>query len=223
MTSVRRELRHHNTALCIVAGAVLLFVLLAIQVRTGTGLVRWDARIEDAAVGSRTPALTTVAHTVTQLGRVGVVIVLASCVGAAMAIRRDYLGPIALATSLGMTGLTVVIVKNLVRRSRPPVAEMLGAPPHSFSFPSGHTSGSAVFLGVLALLLLRTVHGRPARAAIIAGAVVLALGVGWSRVYLGFHWTTDVLGGWLVATAVLTGTAVALRSPRLGRRLAERR
>ncbi|KYH43539.1 phosphatase PAP2 family protein [Branchiibius sp. NY16-3462-2] len=223
MASFRGELRQHPTALCIVAGAVLLFVLLVIQVRTNTGLVRWDARIEDAADDARTPTLTTVAHAVTQLGRVGVVIVLASCVGAVMALRRDYLGPVALATSLGLTGLTVVIVKNLVRRSRPPVAEMLGAPPNSFSFPSGHTAGSAVFLGVLSLLLLRTVQQRLARAAIVTGAVVLALGVGWSRVYLGFHWTTDVLGGWLLATAVLTVTAVALRSSRLGRRLAERR
>ena len=213
MSSFRRE---RTTALCIVGGAVLLFVLLAIQVRTNTGLVRWDGRIEDAAVSSRTPALTTIAHAVTQLGRVGVVIVLATCVGAAMAIRRDYLGPVALAAGLGLTGLTVVIVKNLVRRSRPPVAEMLGAPPHSFSFPSGHTSGSAVFLGVLTMLLLRTGHGRLARAAILAGAVVLALGVGWSRVYLGFHWATDVLGGWLVATAVLTMTAAALRTARPG-------
>lgn len=202
--------RRTRVAIGVVAFVVLLFVLLAIQVRTNTGLVHLDRRIEDAVDAARTPSLTTIAHAVTNLGRVSVVAVLAAAAALLMAIRRDYLGPLALGLGLGVTGLTVTVVKNLVRRSRPPVAEMLGAPPNSFSFPSGHSAGSAVFLGVLTLLLLRTIRHRLARAAIVAGAVVLALGVGWSRVYLGFHWTSDVIGGWLVATAVLTLTAVAL-------------
>ncbi|PWJ26648.1 undecaprenyl-diphosphatase [Branchiibius hedensis] len=222
MPSRRRDVRHHTTALGIIIGAVVLFVLLAIQVRTNTGLVHLDRRIEDAVDAARTPSLTTIAHAVTNLGRVSVVAVLAAAAAALlMAIRRDYLGPLALGLSLGVTGLTVTVVKHLVRRSRPPVAEMLGAPPNSFSFPSGHSAGSAVFLGVLTLLLLRTIRHRLARAAIVAGAVVLALGVGWSRVYLGFHWTSDVIGGWLVATAVLTLTAVAITAS--GGRFTERR
>lgn len=205
-------MRQHPTALSIVAGAVLLFVLLAIQVRTNTGLVHLDHRIADTVDDSRTPTLTTIAHAITQLGRVKVVAVLATCAGLLLVLRRDFTGALALAGSLVLTGLAVVAIKNLVRRSRPPVAEMLGAAPHSFSFPSGHTAGSAVFLGVLTLLLLRRVHHKTARAAIVAAAAVLAIGVGWSRVYLGFHWTTDVISGWLLATVVLTLTTVALRS-----------
>jgi undecaprenyl-diphosphatase len=86
------------------------------------------------------------------------------------------------------------------------------------SFPSGHATQSlATFLALVlvgAALLPRLRW--PARAI----ALVLAIGVGWSRVYLGVHWTTDVGAGWLIAAAWitilvwLTKTAHALKQRR---------
>ncbi|WP_405721969.1 phosphatase PAP2 family protein [Streptomyces sp. NBC_01537] len=92
-------------------------------------------------------------------------------------------------------------VLHVIARPRPPVADW-AAPASGYAFPSGHTTTSALAAGLLAWALLRTL--RPARARV---AVVLltcwALAVGASRVYLGVHWATDVLGGWLFALTLL--------------------
>jgi undecaprenyl-diphosphatase len=101
-------------------------------------------------------------------------------------------------------------VLHIIARPRPPVADW-AAPASGYAFPSGHATTSALAAGLLAWALLRTL--RPARARV---AVVLltcwALAVGASRVYLGMHWATDVLGGWLFALTLLAlGTVLIHR------------
>ena len=85
------------------------------------------------------------------------------------------------------------------------------------SFPSGHTLNSTVFLGLAVILLLPLIHRRASRIASMAGAMLLALAIGWSRIYLGYHWTTDVIASWLLALAILVGAAAATRFAPSGR------
>ncbi|MGG8406937.1 phosphatase PAP2 family protein [Streptomyces sp. 12297] len=68
------------------------------------------------------------------------------------------------------------------------------------AFPSGHAMTAAVVCG-----LLLWVVGRPGRTG-WAVAAVSVLGVGWTRLYLGVHWFSDVLGGWLLGVALAAGT-----------------
>lgn len=88
----------------------------------------------------------------------------------------------------------------------------------SNGFPSGHTSHAAS-AALVAVLLLWPRLARRGRALLVAGAVALAVFVGGTRVLLVVHWPTDVLGGWLLALAVvpLTARAVAQRSADYGR------
>jgi len=109
------------------------------------------------------------------------------------------------------------LLKLLVHRSRPPLAmERLHV--MSFSFPSGHTMAATIGYGMLAYML--ATHWRPRRVQrryIILSAAVLALLVGVSRIYLGVHFPTDVLGGFAAGTAWLaicvTGTTIARQTP----------
>ena len=100
-----------------------------------------------------------------------------------------------LALMLSVPGglLLNVAIKHLVHRARPHFDDALLTLP-TYSFPSGHTAGATVFYGFLAVLLLAHVGDRIRRVWIVAGAAVMVLLVGLSRIYLGVHYLTDVLG-----------------------------
>ncbi|WP_291526101.1 phosphatase PAP2 family protein [Branchiibius sp. NY16-3462-2] len=144
---------------------------------------------------------------------------IAAVVACAVAfIRRDRVGGIVLAASVVVASLLVLVVKNTVGRARPPIADMLGASPHSYSFPSGHTAMSTVLYGVLTVVLCRHVAHGVGRWLLAVNAALLVVGVGLSRVYLGFHWLTDVLAGWALGGAIVTVAIVVLNSRKLDRR-----
>ncbi|WP_273845883.1 phosphatase PAP2 family protein [Rubrobacter calidifluminis] len=108
------------------------------------------------------------------------------------------------------------IVKDTVERIRPHLFHFPGYPiPHSFSFPSGHADMAVAFYGVLALLLARLLSGGW-RWLVLAAGLLLVLIIGFSRIYLGVHYPSDVLGGYLLAGfwASLTGSAFVLLQER---------
>ncbi|MCF6521736.1 phosphatase PAP2 family protein [Streptomyces sp. JJ36] len=111
-------------------------------------------------------------------------------------------------TALGALALTGV-VKELVGRLRPVVAEPL-SDPAGLSFPSGHALGSVVAYGVL-LLVFAPVTGRRARPWFAAAVAAVVLLVGFTRLALGVHYVSDVLAGWLLGLVWLALTAVVFR------------
>ncbi|MEU1367730.1 phosphatase PAP2 family protein [Streptomyces sp. NPDC005803] len=104
-------------------------------------------------------------------------------------------------------GLTGLLVKTVVERVRPSLADPVAHAP-GFSFPSGHAMTATTSLAVLLLALLPLVPrgGRPLCWCVAALSVV---GVGFTRVALGVHWFSDVVGGWFLGLAVVASTAWA--------------
>ncbi|WP_431963378.1 phosphatase PAP2 family protein [Actinacidiphila sp. bgisy160] len=106
--------------------------------------------------------------------------------------------------------------KALVGRERPHWPDPVDSAGYA-AFPSGHAMTAALVCGALLWLLLLRVPARsPWRVAACAVAFVSVAGVGFTRVYLGVHWPSDVLGGWLPAAAVLAGTAALCEPWRTG-------
>ncbi|MEU9003029.1 phosphatase PAP2 family protein [Streptomyces sp. NPDC048551] len=104
------------------------------------------------------------------------------------------------------SGLIGLLVKTMVERSRPSLPDPVAHAP-GFSFPSGHamtaTTSCAVFLLVLLPLVPRAWRPLP-----WALALISVVGVGYTRVALGVHWVSDVVGGWLLGLALVTATAL---------------
>jgi undecaprenyl-diphosphatase len=193
------------------AAATAGVLVLADAGRERDGVARLDPHVASRILDIRSGPLTHLAHALTLLGSEPVIGTLAVLLFIVLLERRGqvfaFIAAVVMTLSVGLT----VVVKVLVERPRPGAVDRLGPVDHSYSFPSGHTLNSTVFLGLVVILLLPLIQRRGRRIALIAGAGLLALGIGWSRVYLGYHWTTDVIASWLLATALLVGAYAAAR------------
>jgi undecaprenyl-diphosphatase len=129
---------------------------------------------------------------------------------AAMWLAVAMAGSLALDTAL----------KYAYHRVRP--VAFFGVAPHSYSFPSGHALCSFCFYGVLAGLLSARTKALSWRIVIWVVAAVLVIAIGLSRIYLGVHYPSDVIAGYLAA-AVWVGTVIVLDHVRKVRRSSRQR
>ncbi|TXS44585.1 phosphatase PAP2 family protein [Streptomyces sp. t39] len=111
-------------------------------------------------------------------------------------------------------------LKALVGRERPQWPDPVDTA-HYAAFPSGHAMTAALTCGLVLWLLHRACVGGRGRVWAVALAVVSVAGVGFTRVYLGVHWPTDVLGGWLLGAAVVAVAAASYERRLLARRTKE--
>lgn len=119
--------------------------------------------------------------------------------------RRDQflaLGVMWVITVVGGIGLNL-LMKGAFERKRPQFADAL-VHHKGFSFPSGHSMMAFVFYAMLAYLLLLAVSHRWARVVVCVTLGLLVMGVGFSRMYLGAHWLTDVIGGFMAGMVWVT-------------------
>jgi membrane-associated phospholipid phosphatase len=115
--------------------------------------------------------------------------------------RRPWTG-IAAAATIGLAALVNELTKGLVERARPDLIPPI-VTKRGFSFPSGHAGLSMVGYGIAALLVARSGAPPGIKAAAVFAAACLVVLIGISRVYLGAHFPTDVLAGWLAGAAVV--------------------
>ncbi|WP_063746648.1 phosphatase PAP2 family protein [Catenuloplanes japonicus] len=118
-------------------------------------------------------------------------------------------------TTIAAGGLLGFLLKLLFGRDRPDFLDPVSSAP-GYSFPSGHSMTAAVASAVLLLMLLpltdRLPYRRTVRAVMWALALAVAVGTGLSRIALGVHWMSDVLGGWIIGIAVVAATTAAFET-----------
>ncbi|WP_330328536.1 phosphatase PAP2 family protein [Streptomyces sp. NBC_00536] len=191
-----------------VASAALFALLTVWVVRAPQHLLPADAGLHRWSVGHRPAVAAALARALTDTGTglIPYVLLLAAGWYAGRTTRQRALTAVALPLCLGAGQALRYGVMALVARPRPPAADW-AAQASGWSFPSGHTATAAMTAGLLiAALLLR--DARPPRTAVVLIALWGAA-VGLTRVYLGVHWFSDVIGGWLFATAWLALLACA--------------
>lgn len=203
--------------LALAVGGIWAILLLGGEVREGeTGA--FDRRILlDLRVPGQPhlpigpPWLQDVMRDVTALGSSTMVILVTSLAVAALAFHRHRRRAIVLALVMVSAQGCDELLKGLYGRARPDFA-LIGVYSYAQSFPSGHSSASAALWLSLATIAasFEPTWGRKAFWFVVA--VIIVLGVGLSRIYLGVHWPTDVLAGWMLGAGWALGGWLAWRA-----------
>ena len=183
--------------------ALLFFSWIAEEMLEGD-TAQFDLRVTTLVHENSTSQLTAVMKALTILGSSLVMAPLAVLTLIICCIRREFHALRTLATTFVGALLLELLLKPAFHRARP--VPFFDFPmPASFSFPSGHAMFSFCFFATLAALLSARVTRRVARLAVWCIALLLSLGIGFSRIYLGVHYPSDVLAGY-AAGAVWVAT-----------------
>lgn len=202
----------------LLVGLVLAFGLAAIaaqvydNVTDADGVAGLDKPLLAFMIGIRTPWLNDAATAYTDVAGVVVMPIIAVVTMLFLAIRRRSWTPVILVLAAGGGSLLLTVAgKDIIDRARPDLADAVPPYETSPSFPSGHTLNAVAIAGILAYLLLLRQHRRATRVLSITVAVVFAVTIGATRVYLGHHWFTDVLAAFFLGGAWLALVITAHR------------
>ena len=182
-----------------------LFFGIIQDVLVSNTIVAADLRIANLLAYFRSPELTKVFLWITLLGKWQIVIGLAVVVSIILWLwkKRSYI--LYLWLALTADEIFNYLGKLLIHRDRPDNSVYIE---HSFSFPSGHTMVAVVFYGFLAYILIRHIRNWKTKVNIFFACLVVILAIGFSRLYLGVHYVSDVWGGYLLGFLILTTVTV---------------
>ena len=182
--------------LLLAAGLVLIFRWFGSEVLEGETLA-FDHSVRDAIHGISSPELTTVIKIISFTGKVAFLSGLGAIVAAILAYLRRWRDLMLFLITMAGEIVLEVVLKLSYGRVRPdPFFDL--PTPASYSFPSGHALGSLCFYGIVAFIFVRRAKSRSARIAAAAAVVGWIAAIGFSRVYLGVHYPSDVLSGFFV-------------------------
>jgi len=178
-------------------------------------LTQFDTALLDWLHAHATPTGYAIFHAITLLGSAVTLTVVALGVGLLLAARRQWILLSGWLAAFAGGGLLDAVLKLVIRRPRPPYAAAF-LHHYSWSFPSGHAMGSLIGYGLLTYVVtVLWVHRRSAQISVVLGAALLILAIGLSRLYLGVHYFSDVVGGYaagmLWLSTCISGVEVARR------------
>lgn len=183
-----------------------LFDALARQVLAGAPITAIDHELANALHARATPFGTSLYRIVTAFGGSGIIMV-AIAVGLFFLLRRRWSYLVIWFIALVGGGLLSLQMKAIFARPRPVFSNPLLIE-QSFSFPSAHAMTSLITYGLLAYFLWHEIHNRIVRILIVFTVVLLVILVGISRMTLGVHYLSDVLGGFM-AGGIWLGVCIA--------------
>ena len=194
----------------VIASLVVAILCLVLFAWLGREMLEGDTlRFDDAGRSwvhqFASPSMT---RTMTIISHMGSRVLIVELVLAFILFARLRWRRAAIWLAVTMTGalLLELTLKYAYHRARP--IAFFGIVPNSYSFPSGHALTSLCFYGVMAGLLSARIKSLPWRIALWTAAVLLIIAIGLSRIYLGVHYPSDVLAGYLAATVWVSAVIV---------------
>lgn len=177
--------------------SVVIFGLIAFLVNAGD-VARFDSALISAIQGFESPTLTKIMKFFSWIGSgiplTVLVLVISTCLYIFLKHRSELIFYVVVV--LGSYGLDEVL-KSLFHRDRPSLHRLVEA--GGFSFPSGHSMLAVAFYSALTFLLWRHLPTRLGRGMLITLSTFFILAIGTSRIYLGVHYPSDVIGGYFAS------------------------
>jgi undecaprenyl-diphosphatase len=195
----------------IILSAVSFFYFLALtqDILAHEPFVQADVRIMNLITGFRDLPTANVFLFFTYLGSWPIVMSLEAIVLIVLFLLNKRRLALFSFFSVIMTEGVYNILKLIIHRTRPDVGYSL-IPRNGFSFPSGHATLSIVFYGLLGYLIYRVCKKWWQKLLVIISTLVMVYLIGFSRMYLGVHWSSDILAGWAVGLSILILTIALL-------------
>lgn len=188
-----------NRIRCIILGlCLILFITIMIFV-----VIKKDLYIDEYVYSLisklRSSDMTNIIKIITNIG--GTIIITVVTILSLFIFRNKKINICIILNLLGIFILNNVLIKNIIARDRPSGINIIEE--NGYSFPSGHTAISTVVYGYLIYLIYNYVSNKKLKYVLISILSIIILVVGLTRIYLGVHYTSDVLGGYLLGISYL--------------------
>ncbi len=194
--------------------ALVIFGWLGNEVLAGK-TAHFDLQVRLWAHQFTSPAMTNAMRALSFIGSAPVLLAASVVLVVVFWMRWSRRAAVWLAVSMLGASVLDLTLKHVFHRTRP--EPFFGTPlPHSYSFPSGHALASFCFFGVLAGLMMTRISSPVVRVVIWCAAALMIAAIGFSRIYLGVHYPTDVLAGY-AAAAVWVSAVIAVDRSRTRR------
>lgn len=195
-------MKHKHTHYIYASFALLLFVALGYMVKFyPEALTGFDSNIQTWVRGDLPGGLTAFFKMITTLGNTSVQAVIAILAVIWLYLRHYKAEAIFVGTSGVLASIMIMSLKYIYQRPRPSITHLVHA--SGYSFPSGHSLGTFMILGAIAIVLTQRLVKKAAKTAVYGITGLLIFLVGLSRIYVGVHYPTDVLAGFTLAFGLL--------------------
>ncbi|WP_270211201.1 phosphatase PAP2 family protein [Streptococcus anginosus] len=182
--------------------ALLLFVILGYVVKFHSGQLKgFDSLLQTTLRGNLPHALTMFFSSLTSLINTPVIVTWVVVLVGLFLYKKWWSEAILLAGNLALTGILVALLKHVYQRPRPTIQHLVEE--GGFSFPSGHALASTLVVGALVIIVSQRVKNRHLRHLLQVLLMVFILTIMTSRIYLGVHYPTDVLGSLFLGLGML--------------------
>lgn len=155
-----------------------------------------DSTVAKLLYNMRTDFMVRVFYALTQLGHLYVIVAGVMIMSAILIWKKKGYAILGLLVSVAGSALTVMLGKNIFKIGRPDEYSYYHM--SSYSFPSGHATAAVSFYGMVFYLLIKNARRIKSKFALLTTGLVVILTIGFSRLYLGEHYLSDVVGGYLL-------------------------
>ena len=187
----------NNKRWCLAFICLILFIFILENVFDNEIMV-FDTNVYNVISSVKTNTVTNIFKVITEFGSAKVLILITLIT--LVVVKNKRIGA-AIALNLASVGLLNQILKNIIQRPRPEGFRIVEA--GGYSFPSGHSMASMAFYGLIIYFVFKHIKNRPVKITICTILSLLIILIGVSRIYLGVHYASDVIAGFILSIVYL--------------------